>query len=590
MTIKYLSGDRVSGLSTDSKPTMADGSIFIETDTGKRFVKKVGVSDWEEVSGGNTVVPTAVTGLSTTSNSISQITVSYTGYGNDGITGYKVESKPSGGSWSTFSASTTDTTHAVIGLSTYTDYDFRVSAINSVGTSSSVATSSVTKTQGITPSDPTNFTTSVISTTQINLSWTASATGNPTPTYKIEYKLSSAGSWTELVASQSGTTYNKTGLSGYTEYDFRVSALNAQGTSNTVAVTATRTNGVAPAQVTGLTLTDSDPNVGISWSADTTGIPSVTYTLEHSLSSTFASGITVKASGGTSTTYTDSSVTKDVAHYYRVKSVNAVSDGTYSAISNITIFDIGVFTTGNPTFSQTGGYDYYEYNSSGTVRVVGHQINVLVVAGGGRGGINPAGGGGGGEVMISDTFTMTTNTQDVTVGAGGGATAGDSSITASTGTSANIIAKGGGSGGNWSGGNGYQGGSGGGGGGSVAGRVTGTGATSNKNGFPSGISGSSYGNAGHSGYSQTNSSGGGGGGGAGANAVAKDGGAGKYISQFSQFGASGYFGGGGNGSAGGGSGSGGGGNGAGTANTGGGGKGGGYTSGGSGVVIIRHTT
>ena len=64
MTIKYLSGDRVSGLSTDTKPTMADGSVFIETDTGKRFIEKTS-GTWEEVSGGTTLVPLAVTSLTT---------------------------------------------------------------------------------------------------------------------------------------------------------------------------------------------------------------------------------------------------------------------------------------------------------------------------------------------------------------------------------------------------------------------------------------------------------------------------------------------------------------------------------------------
>jgi hypothetical protein len=450
MTIKYLSGDRVSGLSTDSKPTMADGSIFIETDTGKRFVKKV-AADWEEVSGGNTVVPTAVTGLSTTVNSSSQITVSYTGYGNDGITGYKVEKRPSGGSWSTVSASTEDTSHAVTGLSTYTDYDFRVSAINSVGTSSAVTTSSLTKTQGIVPSVPTNFTTSVISTSQINLSWTASITGNPTPTYKIEYKLNSSGSWTELVASQAGTTYNKTGLSGYTEYDFRVSALNAQGTSNTISVTATRTSGVTPAQVTGLTLTDNKPNVGIVWSADSTGIPSVTYTLEHSLSSTFASGITVKASGGTGLSYTDSSVTQDVTHYYRVKAVNVLGSGTYSSISNIMIQSLAITTTG-ATVSTSGGYTYYKWTSNGTASIVGYTVDILLVGGGGGGGgtgngnWGSGGGGGGGIAVINNWTGYASGSQTISVGSGGG---GSSSSGGSGGGATgfgNITANGGGGG------------------------------------------------------------------------------------------------------------------------------------------------
>src|SRR4249920_2116303 len=52
MTITYLAGSIITGLSSDTKPTTAsNGSIFIETDTGSRFIINSGT--WTSIVGGN---------------------------------------------------------------------------------------------------------------------------------------------------------------------------------------------------------------------------------------------------------------------------------------------------------------------------------------------------------------------------------------------------------------------------------------------------------------------------------------------------------------------------------------------------------
>ena len=51
MTIAYLAGSIITGLSSDTKPTTAsNGSIFIETDTGTRFIINSGT--WTSIGGG----------------------------------------------------------------------------------------------------------------------------------------------------------------------------------------------------------------------------------------------------------------------------------------------------------------------------------------------------------------------------------------------------------------------------------------------------------------------------------------------------------------------------------------------------------
>jgi hypothetical protein len=227
------------------------------------------------------------------------------------------------------------------------------------------------------------------------------------------------------------------------------------------------------------------------------------------------------------------------------------------------------------------------------------QIEVLVVAGGGQGGSSHGGGGGGGGVIYNSAYPVTPGqTYTVTVGAGG-LTAANPAVAGGSSVFGNLIAIGGGAGGNETNA-GYTGGSGGGGGGKTNGSASGT----SGQGFASGNGSNSVG------Y------GGGGGGGAGAvgSVGGSSGGAGGIGLQFGISGTPTYYagGGGGNGYAGsnnGGTGGlGGGGAGgvyggstpvtgvAGTANTGGGGGGNYLTgqqfgmSGGSGIVIVRYTT
>ena len=105
------------------------------------------------------------------------------------------------------------------------------------------------------PSAPTNLHAKGVSATQIDLSWFApSKTGGTDITgYKIEVSNTGTGGWTDLVASQTATTYSHTVASGVTRY-YRVSAINAAGTSavsNVASATAEDTApGVDFAQVT----------------------------------------------------------------------------------------------------------------------------------------------------------------------------------------------------------------------------------------------------------------------------------------------------------------------------------------------------
>jgi hypothetical protein len=74
--------------------------------------------------------------------------------GGSPITDYVIEVRPSGGSWSTFADGTSTTTSAVVtGLTTGTTYDFRVAAVNALGTGATSTTATATPQPAWTPAD-----------------------------------------------------------------------------------------------------------------------------------------------------------------------------------------------------------------------------------------------------------------------------------------------------------------------------------------------------------------------------------------------------------------------------------------------------
>jgi hypothetical protein len=279
-----------------------------------------------------------------------------------------------------------------------------------------------------------------------------------------------------------------------------------------------------------------------------------------------------------------------------------------------------VFSGGDTVFSSVGdGYIYRQFTTDGNLVVADGTgtIKALIVGAGGGGGAGWSGaGGGGGECMISNDFDIDIGTHAITIGDGGIVNTTKGEDTTFVTSIATITAKGGGTsnynvdttldltGGSGAGGNASS---------------SGAGGASIKVAFPSGITGTIYGNAGgiKNGTGNGVGSGGGGGGSAvgdeGDSGGGGDGGAGVTIN----IGNASYIWGGGGGGAsyrkkGGNGGTGGGGGGypqAGTytgvagiggisagsgstagANTGSGG-GGGRTSGtgGSGIVIVRHS-
>jgi hypothetical protein len=178
-------------------------------------------------------VPGAPTGLTAQSYQNAAVPLSWTAPTTDGgamITDYVVQYRPSNQSaWSAFAHSPSNaTTITVSSLTNGTLYYFRVAAVNASGTSPYTAV--VSATPSTVPDAPTNLK-ATPGNAQVQLSWSSGPSdgGSPITNFKIEYKLSSSPAWTGVQYSMTTTTvyFLKNGSS----YDFRVSAINASGTS-----------------------------------------------------------------------------------------------------------------------------------------------------------------------------------------------------------------------------------------------------------------------------------------------------------------------------------------------------------------------
>jgi hypothetical protein len=294
--------------------------------------------------------PDPPTNPSATAISSTQVNIFWNPPANDGggaITGYKIEYKIGSGSYSILVANTGSqsvTYYSHTGLTSGNTYTYKISAINSIGTSnpsSEVSATPSSSSTGTLPGAPTNLVGVAASPTQANLSWTAPANsgGYPITGYKIEYRIGS-GSYTTLVDNTQNTnpTYSHTGLTTNQVYLYRVYTVTAFGTSaqpsNEVVVQPTSSSALtAPGSPTGLGATAVSPTqVNLSWTAPSNngGSPITGYKIEVKSGSGSYSNL-VSNTGNTATTYSHTGLTTGTTYTYRVSAINSI--GTSSASS-----------------------------------------------------------------------------------------------------------------------------------------------------------------------------------------------------------------------------------------------------------------
>lgn len=166
---------------------------------------------------------------------------------------------------------------------------------------------------------------------QVTLSWTppTSDGGSSITDYRIEYKQTSAGSYSTFADSVStGTSTVVSGLTNGESYDFQVSAVNANGTGNPGHVTQV-TNPDSDSPVTSsVAATPVSGGAAITWS---TNEPS-TSQVQYGLTSTYTASTTVADTGAlvTSHSVTLSDLAACATYHYRVLSTDSTDNQGFS--------------------------------------------------------------------------------------------------------------------------------------------------------------------------------------------------------------------------------------------------------------------
>ena len=273
-----------------------------------------------------------------------QIDLSWTAPSNNGgaaITSYRIEVSEDGSAWRDLAAGTgsTDTTHSHTGLRAEATRLYRVSAINSAGTSKASNTATGTTAPAVVPESPTELTATQDEERQINLSWTAPSDngGADITGYRIEVSVESSA-WSDLVSDtgDTPTTHSHTGLRGETTRHYRVSAINSAGTGPPSNVVSGKTAPpTAPVALTELAATvDVERRINLSWTApsDNGGADITGYRIEVSAEGSAWSDL-VSDTGDTATTHSHTGLRAEATRHYRVSAINSAGTGPPSNVA-----------------------------------------------------------------------------------------------------------------------------------------------------------------------------------------------------------------------------------------------------------------
>jgi chitodextrinase len=264
--------------------------------------------------------PSVPASLAASATSTTQINLAWTASSdNVGVVGYRVYRNGSQ------VATTTSPSYSNTGLTAGTIYSFTVVAYDAAGNVStpSAAASATTQTPPDTaaPSVPGGVTASVVSTTQINLSWAASSDNTAVTGYRVSRNGTQVGTATT-------TSYTNTGLTAGTSYSFTVAAYDAAGnlsgpSSAASATTQTPPDTAAPSVPGSLTATAaSQTQINLAWAPATDNVGVVGYKV-------YRSGAQIATA--TTAAYSETGLTAGTTYSYAVAAYDAAGNTSGSS-------------------------------------------------------------------------------------------------------------------------------------------------------------------------------------------------------------------------------------------------------------------
>lgn len=159
------------------------------------------------------------------------------------------------------------------------------------------------------PTTPTNLTTTGVSSSQINLTWTASTDNVGVTGYLVERCQGAGCTNFAQIAAPSGTSFNDTGLPSNITYSYRVRATDGSGNLSPYSNVSSAT-----------TLASTSHSVALTWTASTT--PNIAgYNIYRS---TISGGSYMKLNSSlvVPTAYTDSTVVAGQTYFYVATAVD----------------------------------------------------------------------------------------------------------------------------------------------------------------------------------------------------------------------------------------------------------------------------
>ena len=265
----------------------------------------------------NASAPPAATGLSATSDSTNQITLTWTA--SNGATSYNVKrSTTSGGPYSPVATGMTTTSFADTGLSPSTSYYYVVTAVNSAGDSPNSAQAKAT-TKGLANQPPT---------VQLDSPANGSQYIAPTNVMLRASANDSDGSIARVEFYQGGTRLGQTSTSPYSltwtisapgTYSLSAIAFDNQGASTQSVAINISVNASAPPDapvLTATTISTSEIAVDLAPSTDATS-----YIIKRSKKK--RGGYVTIATSDVPMSFADSGLAPSTKYFYKVKAVNA---------------------------------------------------------------------------------------------------------------------------------------------------------------------------------------------------------------------------------------------------------------------------
>ncbi|MCI0528195.1 MAG: fibronectin type III domain-containing protein, partial [Nitrospira sp.] len=281
-------------------------------------------------AGTETSPPFAPGNLTATTVSSSQINLSWTtSTDNVGVAGYQVE-RCQGSGCSNFTQVGTSTVNSFsdTGLSDGVNYSYRVRAVDTGGNLSNYSnTASASTTDISSPTVPSDLMATVVSSDQINLSWTASTDNVGVTGYRLERCQGAGCTSFAQIATLATTNYNDTGLTASTNYSYRVravdAALNLSAYSNIASGT---TQLAAPMMITATdTPNDQGGSINLNWSPSTS-----TDVIQLRIYRSTTSGgpyiLVATITGNTTCSYLDTGLINGTAYYYVLRAWNGTQE------------------------------------------------------------------------------------------------------------------------------------------------------------------------------------------------------------------------------------------------------------------------